>query len=64
MKPAEEKYGSQITIDVNDIQQTLNDIKTAGGSITKSKTEIDGGHGFYACFQDSNGNHLQIHSRV
>jgi predicted enzyme related to lactoylglutathione lyase len=27
------------------------------------KTEIEGGHGFYASFRDPNGNYLQIHSR-
>lgn len=37
LKPAEENCGSQIVVDVEDIEQTLNDIKTAGGSITKKK---------------------------
>lgn len=64
LAPAAEKQGPQIVIDVDDIEQTAIDIKKAGGVITKPKTEIEGGHGFYACFQDPNGNHLQIHSRT
>jgi len=63
LKPALENCGSQIVIDVEDIEQTLENIKASGGSITKVKTEIDGGHGFYACFRDPNGNYLQVHSR-
>lgn len=64
LKPAEETVGLQIVVDVGDIEQTLDDIKKAGGTITKTKTEIAGGHGYYASFQDPNGNHLQIHSRT
>jgi len=62
LKPAEEKCGTQITIDVDDIEETLQKIKEKGGIITLPKTEIEGGHGFYACFQDINKNHLQVHS--
>ncbi|WP_257668971.1 VOC family protein [Parapedobacter tibetensis] len=61
LKPAPEKCGPQIIVDVNDIEQTLDRIKAAGGSITIEKTRIEGEHGFYAAFQDANGNHLQIH---
>ncbi len=64
LKPGEEKCGHQICVDVENIQQTLSEVKTAGGSVTIVKTEIGGGHGFYACFKDPNGNHLQIHANI
>jgi uncharacterized protein len=64
LKPAEEKQGCQIVVDVEDIEQTLKKIRQAGGTVTKPKTEIDSGHGFYACFRDPNGNELQLHSRI
>jgi uncharacterized protein len=62
LKPAGERCGPQITIDVDDIGEALQKIKEKGGVITLPKTGIEGGHGFYACFQDTNKNHLQIHS--
>ncbi|WP_222852089.1 VOC family protein [Olivibacter sp. SDN3] len=62
LKPAAEKCGPQIVVDVADIGQTLDKINASGGSVTLKKTEIGGGHGFYASFRDPNGNHLQIHS--
>lgn len=63
LKPAEEKCGPQLTIDVDDISTKLEEIQNAGGKIILAKTEIPGGHGFYACFRDPNGNYLQLHSR-
>ncbi|MDQ3021513.1 MAG: VOC family protein [Bacteroidota bacterium] len=63
LKPSEGKHGVQVVIDVDDIDQTLKKIEDEGGSVTMAKTEIAGGHGFYACFIDPNKNHLQIHSR-
>ena len=63
LKPAKEKCGPQITIDVEDISIKLSEIEKAGGKIILEKTEIPGGHGFYACFCDPNGNYLQLHSR-
>jgi uncharacterized protein len=63
LKPAEEKCGLQITIDVDDISVKLQEIEEAGGEISLGKTEIPGGHGCYACFRDPNGNYLQLHAR-
>ena len=63
LQPAQEKQGAQVVVDVQDIEKTLIDIEAAGGTVTKTKTAIGGGHGFYGCFRDPNGNHLQIHSR-
>jgi len=64
LTPSKEKSGAQIVIDVEDIDQTLINIQASGGKIIMPKTLIEGGHGFYASFQDPNGNYLQIHSRV
>jgi len=61
-KPAEGKTGPGLVINVEDIPAKLEEIKKAGGKVIQGKTEIEGGYGFYACFQDTNGNHLQIHS--
>jgi uncharacterized protein len=63
LQPSAEKYGVQITIDVEDINEKLAEIKRLGGRIVLEKTAIPGGHGFYACFGDPNGNYLQLHSR-
>ncbi|SDY10610.1 hypothetical protein SAMN05421736_101382 [Evansella caseinilytica] len=62
LRPADEKQGVQIVISVEDIPGKLAEVKENGGIITKEKTEIPGGLGFYACFIDPNGNHVQIHS--
>ena len=63
LKVAEEETGCQIVVDVEDIEQNLAAVQAAGGKIILTKTDIGGGHGYYAIFQDPNGNHLQIHSR-
>ncbi|HSP86600.1 MAG TPA: VOC family protein [Ignavibacteriaceae bacterium] len=62
-KPAQDKYGPGLVINVDDINSKLEEIKKAGGKVIQEKTEIPGGYGFYARFQDTNGNYLQIHSR-
>lgn len=63
LMPAPEQTGPQLTIDVENIDLTLEKIKAMGGSIALDKTEIPGGHGFYAVFTDPNHNFLQLHSR-
>jgi predicted enzyme related to lactoylglutathione lyase len=63
LKPADERTGVQIVIDVDDIETALDKIEKHGGEVVALKTEIEGGHGFYASFRDPNGNYLQIHSR-
>lgn len=62
LKPAAERYGPQITVDVENIEAALQKIAENGGVITLPKTEIGEGHGFYACFRDTNGNYLQVHA--
>ena len=61
LQPVNETSGHQICVDVENIADALDKIEKEGGTITKDKTDI-GGHGYYACFKDPNGNHLQIHS--
>ncbi|MDY7220812.1 VOC family protein [Halalkalibacterium halodurans] len=61
LQPANEKQGVQFVISVDDIPTKLKKIEESGGAITKEKTEIPGGLGFYACFVDPNGNHVQMH---
>jgi predicted enzyme related to lactoylglutathione lyase len=62
LKPADQGVGTQLVINVDEIDQYLHKIVSAGGAVTQTKTQIgDGGHGYFACFQDPNGNYLQIH---
>ena len=63
-KPAGENVGPGIVINVGDIPAKLEDIKNAGGKVVMEKTEIPGGHGFYARFQDTNGNYMQVYSKT
>jgi len=62
-KPAEQGVGPGLVINVDNIPEMIEKIKKAGGIITQDKTEIPG-FGFYARFQDLNGNHMQIYSRT
>lgn len=61
LMPAPEKTGPQLVIDVEDIEKTLREIEFNGGETIRPKTEIPGGHGFYAVFKDVNGNYMQLH---
>jgi len=58
-----QQEGVNLVIEVEDIPAKLNEIEAAGGKITKDKTEIGGGYGFYASFLDVNGNRLSIWSK-
>lgn len=49
-------------IKVKDIPETLSKIKKHGGVIIRLKTEIGGGHGFYALFRDPAGNNVGLWS--
>lgn len=62
LSPAPENTGPQVVIDVADIGATLVLIESLGGRTTLGKTEIGGGHGYYAAFQDPLGNFMQLHS--
>ena len=63
LMPAPDKIGPQLVIDVENIDEMLKKIEDNGGKLHHPKTEIPGGHGFYAVFADPNGNFLQLHSR-
>lgn len=62
LSPAPENVGPQIVIDVDDIDAMLTRIESSGGKTTLGRTEIGGGHGHYAVFQDPLGNFMQLHS--
>lgn len=63
LTPAGEKTGPGLVIAVEDIPSKLEAIKAAGGKVVQEKTEIGGGHGFFARFIDCCGNHMQIWAR-
>jgi predicted enzyme related to lactoylglutathione lyase len=64
LKPAPEKTGHQVVINVDNIPEKIKMIEKEGGELIVGKTDIGGGHGFFAVFKDINGNLLQIHSRT
>jgi uncharacterized protein len=37
-------------------------VRQAGGLILMPKTPVPGGHGYFACLRDSEGNHIGLHS--
>lgn len=63
LMPAPQNTGMQIVIDVEEIEQILREIENQGGEVVTGKTEIAGGHGYYAVFKDPNNNYVQIHAR-
>ena len=44
------------------LDAVLSRVSACGGLILQSKTEIEGGFGWYACVRDSEGNHVGLHS--
>jgi uncharacterized protein len=62
LQPAAGTSGVRVTIDVEDVDEKLKEIEGNGGKITLGKTQIPGGHGYYASFLDPNGNIMQLHS--
>lgn len=46
-----------------DLLTVLNRIESAGGDIIVPKTKISDELGFFAVFQDTEGNHISLHSR-
>lgn len=59
LKPA--TGGPILIIEADDIDSKLKQITKAGGAIVKEKTEIGGGHGWYAYFTDPCGNKMGVH---
>lgn len=57
------KDGSVIYFDGGeDLEPMLRRAEQAGGKVLLPKTEIDGGRGYFAYFEDSEGNRIGIHS--
>ncbi|RZJ74986.1 MAG: hypothetical protein EOO45_07010 [Flavobacterium sp.] len=63
LMPAPEKTGPQLVIDVENLETAIADVEKNGGTLVSGRTEIPGGHGFYAVVLDPNQNYLQLHSR-
>lgn len=54
--------GVLVYLGCNDLQNELDRIQEAGGSVKQGKTQISEEHGFMAVFIDSEGNRLALHS--
>lgn len=46
----------------DDLNTVLNRVESAGGKVILPKTEIGMDFGFFAKFEDSEGNHISLHS--
>lgn len=46
----------------NDLQQVLDRVIAAGGEVITHKTKINDEIGYYAVFEDPEGNHISLHS--
>ena len=45
-----------------DLTTVLNRVEAAGGKVIQSKTEITPEYGYFAAFEDTEGNHIYLHS--
>ena len=52
--------GPLLYVQVSDVSAALEAIARAGGGVVRGKTEIGGGHGFSALFDDPNGNRMGL----
>lgn len=57
------KKGVKIYFSTPDIEAVLAKIGEKGGKVVKGKTSI-GEHGFYALIEDTEGNHIGLHSQT
>jgi uncharacterized protein len=56
-------YGTMVYLNCNGrLDEVIGRVSAAGGLVLLPKTEIEGGHGFYACMRDTEGNHVGLHS--
>lgn len=46
----------------NDLQQVLDRVIPAGGEVIQHKTKINDELGYFAVFEDTEGNHISLHS--
>ena len=57
-------HGVLVYISCQDLQNELDRIPDAGGTILQEKTMISPDHGYMATFEDSEGNRVALHSKV
>ncbi len=56
--------GTMVFLNVDGkLDEVLARAHTIEGTVQLPRTQIPGGYGFYACVQDSEGNHVGLHSR-
>lgn len=46
----------------DDLQHVLDRVIAAGGEVIEHKTKINDEYGYYAVFEDPEGNHISLHS--
>ncbi len=56
--------GAILVLTCEEIPAKLEELVAAGGKKLTDKTEIPGDHGFYAYFEDPNGNKMGLWSKV
>jgi predicted enzyme related to lactoylglutathione lyase len=55
-------FGSRVYFDANTgVAEWVKRIEAAGGKMLMPRTEIPGGRGFFAYFEDSEGNRVGLH---
>ena len=57
------KEGALVYFGSEDVQNEINRVEAAGGSIYQPKTQISPEHGYMAIFIDTEGNRVALHSR-
>ena len=56
-------YGTMVYLSCNGrLDEVIARVSAAGGLVLLPKTEIEGGHGFFACMRDTEGNHVGLYS--
>jgi predicted enzyme related to lactoylglutathione lyase len=55
-------FGSRVYFETPSIEEWLERIERAGGKTLVGKTPIEAG-GFFACFEDSEGNRVGLHAQ-
>jgi len=57
------KNGVLVSLNSDDLEETLAKVKANGGSVVQPKTKIEAeGRGYYATFYDSEGNKIGLYS--
>ena len=57
------KQGSRVYLNGgNDLDSVLSRVEAAGGKIIDQKTQITPEYGYYATFEDTEGNYIGLHS--